>query len=363
MEFVFYDKAFNPIGVTDEYLSMLWVEKFIGAGKMEFEIPATSKHVKYAADAAWIGHRESSNLMRAHYKTRKFDVDNGNVITITGPSLEHVLNHRVLLTIHRFKMPLENSIRAILDINFVNPSDKNRLMTEMSPRRTFTSSRAKTYTVNASRKYVSAYDVIMEFCQAANVGVKIGFAESVVGKFDFDLYDGRDLTGVDQYGNYVEFSPRMENIDKTEYLWSDAYRINAPFVYSKYGDNDITMYSGTGEIGLNRIEMAFDGSSIPTKNADNTELTYNEYHNELYQYGLSEYWKRYTYEEFSSEINPYQSYRIGKDFFLGDTVKISDGLGYEEKSRVVEVAYYWGSDKETVVPTFAKDRAQTIDPT
>lgn len=358
MELYFYNKDYQPIGIVDSYISNLWTEKFRGAGEWEFKTKMSSDLWSIIEETRWVGMPDSTNLMDIRTKRIRSHIDAGDILTLTGRSLEQILFQRSLITSTDFTGTLSDAVNRLILENFVSSPDASRRVPNMVVPSKWSSKIAYSYPVDTVRRKLPVIDVLDDFCAAARVGYKISFDWSSK-QFVFDLYDGVDYTKPTSPG-YVEFSKSFDNLSNSELVQSDENRFTRGIVLGRLGTSNVVQVVDSGATGLDMREVWIEGSTVESKDSKDVDLPLAKYKAALNAHGKREYAKRYTTKNFSCEVDPYQGFIYKEDYQLGDLVMVKDKYGYSEVSRIVSVTNSAEVSKATIVPVFEPDEEHTI---
>lgn len=231
-------------------------------------------------------------------------------------------------------------------------------------------------------KLMSVYDILVSISKKYVTGFRVRLQN---GTFVLETYKGADRTSAQKTLDPVIFNPVMDNIsyvnyfeDQTDYrnialaysdgAWSPV-DFNASFsteIFDGYlwvtrdDETNASAYSGLG-----RFELAVDArSSASVTGYDPTEYYYPDYGESQDQ---SEYIvnkvKAVATDEFDTEdhdfiktsegaIDPLVRYEFGKDYFLGDTVELSNDNGVIMTAVIDEVVRSYDADGFIVTPNF-----------
>ena len=167
-------------------------------------------------------------------------------------------------------------------------------------------------------------------------------------KINLEIYKGRDRTILNSYGNAVVFDARFDQFTDSSYLLSQAAWKNVDQVV---GANDCWEYeaphSGAAPSGLNRRVAYLDASQTatgPAGDATNIQIMSN-----LAQVDLA---KQLQTVLFSGEVGRLKGSIYGKDFLLGDIVKLTGDYGLSQFVRIAEFIRSEDSSGEKAYPTF-----------
>ena len=143
-------------------------------------------------------------------------------MTISGRSLESILERRIIWGQMTFSGTLQTQVKAMLDSCIISPTITDRKI----PNFIFQESTdpAITSITLADTQYngENLYDAICKLCESNKVGFKIILNDS--NQFVFSLYKGTDRSYDQDANPYVIFSPKFENIINSKYIKSQNTR-------------------------------------------------------------------------------------------------------------------------------------------
>lgn len=378
------NREFQTQCIVDAFESFIWTDRYNEPGDFELYFPADSKIAPFAVENYYIWQKHSDRLMIIEEINITTNGEEGAHMTLTGRSLECLLERRVVAYRTIINGNLQNGIERLLNENVISPSDPERKIPNFrfirnnDPRVT-----ALTCDLNLLGEYL--LDVIEDLCQVNDLGFQITYNEDE-GTIDFMLYYGEDRSYDQEKNPWVVFSPGFDNLLSSNYLMTHKNLRTAAVIggdanYER--GQEVVDVDGKPELtGIDRREMYVDGSDIelpnPTVNeesirerlekrgkteaeiqaaidaamADAVMQTTTEYRKQLEQKGREELSKTYVVEAFEGEIEASRQYVFGKDFFIGDIVQVRDSYGKEAHSRITEVVRSHDLTGETMVPTF-----------
>ena len=222
----------DAVSIVDVYESFIWTDRYYEYGDFELFTSMTETILSYIRQDYYLQNRESEHVMIIEKIRIASDSENGNHITVTGRSLESILDRRIVWGQKTITGNLQNGIRTLLNENVISPADSTRRISnfifEASTDPAITSLK-----IDAQYTGDNLYDVINKICSERSIGFKVTLNNNK--QFVFKLYAGTDRS-YDQSANpYVVFSPKFENI------------INSNYVESKSALKTVTLVGGEGE--------------------------------------------------------------------------------------------------------------------
>lgn len=180
-------------------------------------------------------------------------------VTVTGRSLESILDRRIVWGQKLLSGNLQNGIKTLLNENVISPSDSNRKI----PNFIFKESTDPAITkLKLEAQYTgdNLYDVIQKICEEQGIGFKITLNDEK--QFVFELYAGSDRSYDQTENPYVIFSPKFENIINSNYIESKASLKTVTLVGGEGEGADRRYTTVGGGSGLNRRELFTDARDI-----------------------------------------------------------------------------------------------------
>ena len=349
MDLIVLDTSLNPLKIIDTYESLIWTDRYWEHGDFELYTSMTDSILGYIRQDYYLAARDSEHVMIVEKILIKSDAEDGDHLTVSGRSLESILNRRIVWGRKIISGNLQNGIKTLLEEAIISPSDIDRkidnfifeesddpLVTEL--------------TVVAQYTGDNLYDVIHKICSNCGIGFRITINDH--RQFVFKLYSGVDRS-YDQINNpYVVFSPNFENIINSNYMESKSALKNVALIGGE-GEGTARKFASVGDgKGLSRREIFVDARDISSDVGDGVTLTESEYSAQLEQRGDETLAENTDVESFEGEVETNIMYRYGEDFFNGDIIQIADAYGHESKARILEIVMSKDETGTSVYPTF-----------
>lgn len=386
MEGLILNRNFQTEAVLDGFESFIWTERYCEPGDFEIYIPIKLAPMEYVIRGNYIWIRDSDRLMIIEDIEIATDAEVGPHVTITGRSLESLLESRIISD----QVPLNNNIQyaiyLILNTYFISPTDSDRRLPLLQFKHN-TDSRLQALQVSGNYFGYTALEFIEDVCTLYEVGFRIRYDETDEKPFVFEVYFGEDRSYDQEENSWVVFSPNYDNLLNSNYYETSRTLCTVAIVAgdsnNSYGQEIITVNGKPGRIGIERREMFVDASDIELPsdevdeeairsqlsaipniteayiqnaiaNAKKEEYLKNlpKYIMQLEQRGYEELAKTYVTESFDGEIEATRQYVYERDFFIGDVVQIRDEYGKEASSRITEVVRAHDRSGEKLMPTF-----------
>lgn len=355
MSALIMDKNFKSLVVIDDYESFIWTDRYNGYGDFELYAPVSAAFFEFTKDGYYIWSDTSEHLMIIEKNNIESDAEEGSHVTVTGKSLESIINRRIVWSQTTISGNLQNGIKKLLNENVIAPSDEKRKIPNFVFKES-TDERITKLTVDAQYTGDNLYDVIKSLCETNELGFKIVLNSNL--QFEFSLYSGTDRSYNQKTLPYVIFSPNFENLVNSNYFESSAELKNVALVGGEGEGSERkfkSLYGNGAEnypSGLDRRELFVDARDLSTKTDDGT-LSDEEYNAQLEQRGYDKLGENTSLTGFEGDIENTDLFSYGKDFFVGDVVQIQNEYKIKATTRVVEIVISDSASGYTIVPTFS----------
>lgn len=349
MDLTVLNTDLDAVSIVDTYESFIWTDRYYKYGDFELYVAMRDGILDFIKQDYYLQSRDSEHVMIIEKLLISSDVEDGNHITITGRSLESILDRRIIWGQKTLSGNLQNAIKTLLNECIISPSDSNRKISnfifEASTDPAITS-----LTIDAQYTGDNLYDVIQKICEERNIGFKITLNDNK--QFVFKLYAGTDRSYDQTVVPYVVFSPNFENIINSNYMESKASLKNITLVGGE-GEGSARKYTTVGSgSGLNRRELFTDARDISSDVGDGVVLSNAEYTAQLQQRGKEKLAENTDVTSFEGQVETTIMFKYGEDFFNGDVVQIANEYGHETKARILEIVTSENEEGTSVYPTF-----------
>lgn len=351
------------------WISFIWTKRYCDTGEFELVVPYTiDLYNDLPMDTFlytdWLWEGTSRQVMMIEHRSLRSTEDQGLIIVISGRSVESVLMRRIVLDrfmwfagIDHINASLHEGVRNLLTRNiFEATSGFNP-----APSRTWnqlvwqSSSDPDVHSIVHEMQYrgENLFDCVVEILRTHNLGFEIGYSPENK-RFYFQIYKGRNLS------NDVIFSPAWDNLLNSSLYETDEPWRNGVLVLGGDGDgldrdaNYVSLYNLSGR---KLREMTVDAHDIRrefTDSAGNQHLLSDEhFYTLLMNQGIVTLNENRQIIMFDGEaIMLDGQFRLGRDFKIGDIVRIEAGPEYGAYARVEELVFSVDVNGATIVPTF-----------
>lgn len=316
------NKSFERIEIIDTYVSLIWTMRYQEAGEFELYLPY-SESLKFDC-GQMIQREDNDEVMIIDSIKITTDEESGDYYIISGKSFESILSRRIIWYETEIYGNVEESIYRLIRENIIESDVPERYINiTCAPLKNLSSTGSFVYHGE------TLYDVIVKLCQTYGFGFKL------TPSMRFEVYTGTDRS------NSIIFSRDFDNLLSTEYKYENTRYKNAGLIYSEIDDDNFIAKSFGSATGLERIETFVDAGTIgEDKNAS-----------EVLASSIKEALEKNTANE-TFECNVRQIYEYGKDYFLGDIVKIENKYGMTVNAKVIEIIENEDESGYRLVPTF-----------
>lgn len=351
MEIRVHNLNFIPIGIIDVFDSLLWVDAYSNAGSFKLVTRNIQETLAKLSTGQYLSIQESEHFMLIEEISIKNDDDLGTILTVTGSSLEVILNRRIVWNRSVLKENFQTSLLAVLSGNAINCSDPNRniegLTYSISTDPDITS-----LTVDGQVYGEGLYDLIASLCETKGIGFKL--IPNIDDKtMVFSFYAGKNRSLSQIINSPVIYSDSLDNLISSDFKQSFANLKNVAIIAGEEGVGNQRRTIVLGETsGLDRREIFVDAKDVTRDVPDEEEpLTDEEYDNLLTERGYTELYAHLPITTFDTEIDPLATYVYNQDYFMGDIIQISDAYGHDKSSRVVEIIFCQDESGTSINPT------------
>lgn len=353
MDLVILDTNLEPFAILDTYNSFIWTDRYNEYGDFEIYTKMSTELLDVIKQDYYLQQPNSDHIMIIEKILIESDVEEGDNLTVTGRSLESILDRRIIWGQKTLSGSFQDAIETLLNENIISPSNENRKI----PNFIFEKSTDSTITemeIDAQYTGDNLYDVINALCVERDLGFEVKLNDSK--QFVFRLFVGEDRSYDQTENPYVIFSPNFDNLISSNYLESKSSLKNVTLVGGEDKKDTPRTYTAVGNVsGLSRREIFTDASSV-SREVDEVTLSEDEYISQLRQKGKETLASEDNMEalSFEGEADTSTMFLYGEDFFSGDIVQVEDAYGHDTKARITEVVTSDNtSDGFTVYPTFS----------
>lgn len=347
MDIIVINKEFKMVGVIDTYKSLIWTDRYNEAGDFEIYTSVNMNILNMVKKGYYLLHPNSEHVMIVESILIETDVDEGELLTISGRSLESMLERRIVWNKTDFEIEadvypnMQDSLEQLFNENAIQPA----ILARVIPGLVFKRSDDPVITsIGLVAQYhgEDLYSIVRNICSEHNLGFKITL--NTANEFVFELYDGK-------IREHVCFSPAFDNVESTRYLESDKDLKNVALISSENDEvTNILVHEigNTYNVGLDRREIFASASSISNDENTSTE----QYLALMKQKGIDALMEHAQVQTFEGESVSDIIFVYGVDYFVGDTVNVEDKYGHKGQATITEFVISHDENGLNMYPTF-----------
>lgn len=364
MEIWSFDSNFTPVGIVEEYDSLLWTDRYDQYGDFEIYTKYTPQILTKLLPGYFLVNNLSEHVMMVEDITVEYDYEDGAHVKVVGRSLECILDWRIIWGNKDFEGKLTDWAASLVNDNFTDPDNEDRKISFIQ----YVSSDDSTLdeiTIDKNVDAPSVYNAMVEPLQEKGVGFKMVWNQYPLddgGMIYCYLYKGKDRS-YDQTDNpIVTFSSEYDNLFSSNYACTTSSSKNVVLVGGAGDWPSKTTVAVGNATGFDRREMYIDGSGegTETTNSDGNTTRKDPTTDQLKQYGR-ETRQKYAAKtvldgevdtEYRGEVDTEYRYVCGKDYTVGDIVNVEDDYGHSQISRITEIIFSQDDEGLKVYPSF-----------
>lgn len=349
-----YDQNVNQIGVIDVFTSLIWTKRYNSPGDFEVIIPLDGEIPDFLVN--WTLYddldyyvtlsedREPGYYMIIETMEVEDEEEGGTTLTITGRSLEILLERRIVWTkIVYISKKTENINKDLLEKNIIKPSLAERKIENF----VYEEPEEDLYFSSIDVEYdgESLLEVMESHCSENYHSISVRYLN---GKFIYKTYSGKnrshDQTEVDE----VLYSKSFDSLASSKYLESVKKYKNVIQVINSLPSASVDGEESQDEqrqefvlgniSGISRRECRENVQNVENKSSLKSIANIILYENS--KIAILE----------ANTIN--DVYIYGIDIFVGDIVQFKSDYGIERKARIIEYIYSEDISGINNYPTF-----------
>ena len=356
MELYILDSLNRREDVVDDFISLVWTERFSSIGDFELVVSNTlTNRLRFKSDVKLLLN-ESKRVMIIESIEKKVDEEYRHVLNISGRSLEKILDERVgygslsgLNTNPKWaltgtpgniarKMFHDICVAGILDTADIIP---NIVEQNVFPTSTIAES---TDLITMEFELASLYTSMKNVCDLYDLGFRL-VRNAETSTVYFDVYAGCDRTSHQTNFPAVIFSQELDNLKGTSEFMSSASYKTVAYVITPIGSGKV--YA----IGVDPVSNGFDRRVLVVRADDLTNAA--TLATDIQTRGNLELMKSRNLFAFDGEINESSGYKYGLDYNVGDIVEMRDVDGVVSNHRVTEQIFVSDAEGDRSYPTLS----------
>ena len=343
MELYILDSLFRRIHVIDQYISLIWTERFQTYGDFQLDIVSKYETRSLLTTDTYLAMNLSNYIMRIESFEDDVDAQGKRLLVIKGRSMEAILLDRVAkeststLTVSP-KWTLTNPPADVARTVFhtvcvtgaLDPGDVIPVVEGILPSLSASTIPEPLDPITLDITPTTVYDVIStKICQAWELGFRFLRYDST-GQIYFDIFAGDDRTSGQTTLTPVIFGPQLDNLQNTKELTTIDKAKNVAYVYCNDG------FEMVYPLGVDPTIAGFERRVLVISATDITSATTSNVSDALIQRGNEQLAAARMYQGFDGEISQNSQYVYGRDYNVGDLVEMQNIDGVANQMRVTE---------------------------
>ena len=126
MELWVLDSKLQAIHLMDTFESLIWTDRYYECGDFEIHSSVTDILRKVLVSDNYLWSKNSEHTMIVEDIQIESDVEDGGRLTVTGRSLESILDRRIVFNKTVLSGNLQDGIKRLLNENVISPTDSSR---------------------------------------------------------------------------------------------------------------------------------------------------------------------------------------------------------------------------------------------
>ena len=344
--------------VIDQYVSLLWTERYDELGEFELVIPYNLYSL--VIGSMYLTIEVSETIMKFEDIQESYDAEVGRTLTLKGRSVACELELRVTEGPIFPDKQMAYVVQDILMENLIAPTNPGRII----PGWLYDPPTDPSIFGPWVKKLFDAgtlYDILRLLCAPYGIGftVTMDADRNFVFKLVNSTYRAYDQTERPP----VIFSDDYDNLKDSSFFMSERDDKNVAVVITEDEDplyrSLIVWGGGIESTGLARRETITDARDVRRNiGSDVDPLTDAEMEAIMWARGMDDLSLKSPINIFEGTVDLFTSFRYGVDFFLGDIVQ-HDYDGRETTARIVEIIHSVTASEDNVYASFDYDYIYT----
>lgn len=358
MEIYALDALWRRQYVIDQFVSLIWTERWQSHGDFELDIVSTPSTRSLFKPDTYLAMNKSNYVMRVESREDDDNADGARLLKVKGRSIEATLLDRAakdsintLTTSPKWtitdtpgavarKIFHDICVTGILDAADVIPGivegsfmPSSTIPEPVDP-------------ITVALDPTTVYDaVVTNVLNPWELGMRM-LRDDSTGAVYFEIYAGSDRTSTNSTGlTAVIFSPSLENLQNTKELTDITKSKNVAYVFSPAG------FEKVYGVGVDPTVSGFERRVLMVDANDITSTSTSDVPSALIQRGKEALSASRTFLGFDGEISQSCPYTYGIDYNLGDLVEERNDDGVASQMRVSEQIFVSDNQGDRSYPT------------
>lgn len=361
MELLVFDLALNNVGLIDEFIECKFEIHYTRHSQLTLIVDASKDNISLLQEDMII--TKTKDLTKGFIiKHFEYMDDASSRILIIAPSINILLNDRIILGQQSFNGNIEDVMKSFVRHNAVNPLNPNRIIPNLNiaansgininTTEAISDEKLDEYSYELANKYDMTWDILLDHENK---------------KFYFTTWQGKDKSSEQNVNPAVTFSKELDNIIRQEYVKDDlSHRTVAIVAGEGEGINRTYLTVNDQLSGYARKEIFVDARDLQSTYKDENDvdvtLTALQYQGLLTERGNNKLTEYQPIRTFESEIDLYSQFVYGIDFFVGDKISIeNEDIGIVMHTRIISARELYTKDGDQLQLDFGSNVPTLID--
>lgn len=250
MELIVLDTQLQPVGIVDQFRSLIWASRYWEVGDCEVYTEATTETLQLFQMGRYLAREDDDMVCQIRKIEIQTDVEGGNYLIVTGVDVRAFFDQRIVWGTEFASGSLEDFVKTLVMHSWAGTNRDMQIFTSSA-----TAGITDQLDMQVSYKGVGA--TIRDICKGYGLGYRVKKVETLNGeRLQFGLYKGKDRTGA------VVFCEEYENLAESDYSL-DRTKLGNAAIVAGYGEgaNRAIAKIGTAS-GLDRWEIFVDAKDI-----------------------------------------------------------------------------------------------------
>lgn len=336
--------------VIDQFISLIWTERWQAYGDFELHIISTPQTRTVFKPDTWLGMNRSNYVMRVESVEDDLLADGSRDLIVKGRSIDAVLGDRPWVGSIGTDKPAILARALFHEVCVVGFFDAGDIIAGVYEGTFATPSNipepTDPITINITSPTTLFDAIVNQICTPWELGFRM-LRQDTTGQIYFDIYSGSDRTSDQTILTPVIFAPQLDNLQNTKELVAIDKAKNVAYVFSPAGNQ--TVYA----TGVDPTTSSFERRALVVNASDVTSST--GLAAILSQRGMQALAAARTNFLFDGEVSQNSSYQYGTDYNLGDLVEQQNTDGVQTQMRVTEQIFVDDAQGERSYPTLVSN--------
>jgi len=335
--------------------SVMWVERYREPGEFEITAPLSSGLLQFLPLGTMISHTNTLEVMIVENHNIKDEEDVDPFVSITGRSLELILEDRVvgsnlvqtnnvLVPYVIAAQPSAAQVSIMINEHIDHPTDPDDKLENFDAWTGITTGTSEPRTIGR----ISLHKAVVEILAVDNLGIKSVRRNPFGG-------DGNDVhthfiihNGVDRSASVI-FSRKAGDLEGSEYLWSNRKYFNSAMVVGRYVNVKVHT---PGYSGYSRSMMVVQADDIDGHlDVVPVGAVLTDIVAKMQTRGRAAMAAQSRINLVRADISEISKYHYRRDYNIGDIVTVDGNFGEIAPMRVVEYVEIQDENEEKGHPT------------